>query len=165
MIIYHYNPDTGRLVGIGEADPDPLNADAWLLPAHATTEEPPTPAEGCYAAWLDGEWALLEEPEPEPESEAETPLQIQVRLAAAIQAHLDAQARAMSYDSIYTAVTYAEEPIVPRFQLEGAALRAWRSLVWDYGYGVLAAVIAAERAVPTAEDLIAELPVFVPPVV
>lgn len=39
------------------------------------------------------------------------------------------------------------------------------ALVWDYGYGVLAAVLAAERAVPTAEDLIAELPVFVPPVV
>lgn len=167
MLIYHYDPNTGRLIGVGEADSDPLEPDAWLVPAHATIDEPPSASEGHYAAWVDGAWTFLEEPEPEPEPAPtpETAEQTQRRLASAIQAHLDAQAREMSYESIFTAVTYAEEPVVPKFQIEGAALRAWRSLVWDYGYGVLAAVLAAERAVPTAEDLIAELPVFVPPVV
>ncbi|MFH1813375.1 MAG: hypothetical protein ABIF28_04310 [Pseudomonadota bacterium] len=165
MIIYHYSPQTGRLVSIGEADPDPLLEGAWLLPAHATVDEPPTASEGLSAEFIDGAWVLVEDPEPglDPAPEPETALQTQRRLTAAIQAHLDAQARAMFYDNIFTAVTYAEEPIVPKFQIEGAALRAWRSLVWDYGSGVLAAVLAEERAVPTEQDLIAELPVFVSP--
>lgn len=164
MIIYHYDPLSGHLVGLGEADPDP-RSDGWLLPAHSTTEEPPTPGDGYFAAFIDGEWILIEEPspEPEPEAEPETPIQTQLRLVAVIQAHLDAQARSMSYDNIFTAVTYAEEPIVPKFQIEGAALRAWRSLVWAHGYEVLAEVLAAERAIPTEAELIAELPEFVAP--
>jgi hypothetical protein len=82
---------------------------------------------------------------------------------AAIQAHLDAQAVAMGYESIATAVTYAEEPAVPRFQIEGQALRAWRSLVWATGYQLLAEVKAGARTEPTEPELLALMPVFVPP--
>lgn len=164
MLIYHYDRLTGQFLQAEEADSDPKDPEAYLVPAFATDIEPPEAPEGMFAAFVEGAWEFIAEPEPD-EPEPESPEQIQVRLTAVIQGHLDAQARAMFYDSIFTAVTYAEEPIVPKFQIEGAALRAWRSLVWDYSYGVLAAVLSEERAVPTEEDLVAELPVFVPPVI
>lgn len=81
--------------------------------------------------------------------------------AQAIQAHLDAAARGRGYDSIATVVTYAEEPAVKRFQDDGRAFRAWRSLVWAYAYEQLDLVTAGKRAQPTVDALVAELPVLV----
>lgn len=86
--------------------------------------------------------------------------QIQRQLTAVVQAHLDAQAKALGYDNIFTAVTYADEPAVPKFQADGQALRAWRSLVWEAGYALLALVQAGESPIPTPEVLIASLPPF-----
>lgn len=80
-------------------------------------------------------------------------------LINAVQSHLDTTAQLLGYDSIATAVTYASEAAVSKFQTEGQAFREWRSLVWAHCHAVLAAVVAGERAVPTAEELIAELPV------
>jgi hypothetical protein len=86
----------------------------------------------------------------------------QAVLSSVVQNHLDSQARAMGYDSIFTAVTYADEASVPKFQMEGTALREWRSLVWGAANAILAAVKAGSREVPSAAQLIAELPVFTP---
>lgn len=97
--------------------------------------------------------------EPPPPTQAQ---QVE-RFRAAIQAHLDAAAVAAGYDDIKTAVTYAEEPAVPKFQAEGQAFRAWRSLVWDYGYAQLDLVLAGEREQPTVEAFLAELPALVLP--
>jgi hypothetical protein len=83
------------------------------------------------------------------------------QLRQAVQRHLDAQAQAMGYDSISTASTYADEPAVAQFQAEGRALRAWRSNVWHASDVVLTAVAAGERPAPTAQELIALLPLFV----
>lgn len=80
-----------------------------------------------------------------------------------IQKHLDDAAVRVGYDDIKTAVTYADEPSVPKFEIEGKALRAWRSLVWAYGYEQIAAVQSGDRALPTPEQLIAELPPLVMP--
>lgn len=80
---------------------------------------------------------------------------------SAIQQHLDAAAVAAGYDDIKTAVTYAEEPAVPKFQTEGQAFRAWRSLVWQYGYAQLDAILAGERERPPIGEFIAELPELV----
>lgn len=76
----------------------------------------------------------------------------------AIQRHLDGAAQASGYDSIATAVSYAEEPAVPRFQEDGRAFRAWRSLVWAYAYQELARVKAGEREIPALDAFLAELP-------
>ena len=84
--------------------------------------------------------------------------QIAAARVAAVQAHMDAAAQALGYDDIKAAVTYADEPAVPRFQAEGQAFRAWRSIVWAHCYMVLDDVQAGRRAIPTAADLIAELP-------
>lgn len=80
------------------------------------------------------------------------------RYAQAVQAHLDSAAQAAGYDNIYTAVSYADEPAVPRFQLEGRAFRAWRSLVWAAANAIRTEVEAGRRPVPSADQLIAELP-------
>lgn len=92
-----------------------------------------------------------------------TPAQVRADLTSAVQGHLDAQAKALGYDSIATAVTYADEPAVPRFQAQGLAFRAWRSNVWEACIVHLAAVTAGTAPVPTAAELIAALPVFVAP--
>ena len=85
------------------------------------------------------------------------------KFRTAIQKNMDAAAVAAGYDDMKTAVTYAEEPAVPKFQAEGQALRAWRSLVWAYGYEQIKAVQSGEREMPTVEELVAELPALVMP--
>lgn len=89
---------------------------------------------------------------------APTPEQIKAALSDAVQGHMDAAAQAAGYDDIKSAVTYADEPSVSQFQTEGQQFRAWRSLCWAACYEVMAAVAAGERDVPTADELIAELP-------
>ena len=78
----------------------------------------------------------------------------------AVQKHLDQAANAAGYDDIKTAVTYADEPSVAKFQNEGKAFREWRSLVWEYCYDRLEAIQAGHESEPTVSELIAELPVL-----
>jgi hypothetical protein len=73
---------------------------------------------------------------------------------------LDATAKSMGYDSIFTAVTYADEYAVAKFQEEGSALRVWRSLVWAEANSILADVSNEVIPAPTVGELIAMLPVF-----
>ena len=87
-----------------------------------------------------------------------TPEQIMAGIAGAVQAHMDAAAKAAGYDDVKSAVTYAEEPAVRRFQQEGRALRAWRSRVWEKCYALLAEVQSGARPTMTADEVIAELP-------
>ncbi|MGB4065403.1 MAG: hypothetical protein WBK19_16385 [Azonexus sp.] len=108
--------------------------------------------------WQDEEFSLSQ-----PIPPALTQEQVVAAYSAAVQFHLDTAARDAGYDNINTAVSYAEEPAVVKFQGEGAAFRAWRSLCWAYCYAQLAAVEAQEREQPTIEALIAELPSLVLP--
>lgn len=89
------------------------------------------------------------------------PAEIEQSKVAVVQEYMDEQAQAMRYDSIQTAVTYAEEPGVPKFQVEGIAFRAWRSLVWETCYQILAEVTAGTRQIPSDEELVALLPTLV----
>ncbi|HYD58978.1 MAG TPA: hypothetical protein VEC35_01390 [Noviherbaspirillum sp.] len=87
-----------------------------------------------------------------------------------VQKRLDDVARLFGYGDpnrpevspILHAISYAEEPAVPRFQNEGRALRAWRSLVWNTAAGILNAVKAHQRAIPTEEELLAEIEAAAP---
>ena len=94
---------------------------------------------------------ILQDPPP-PTAE-----QITARLVARVQSWLDGQARALGYDDIKSAVGYAEEPAVPKFQQEGQALRRLRSRVWARCYEILNAVQAGQRSIPTEAELIAEM--------
>ena len=93
-----------------------------------------------------------------------TPAQHASRLGLAVKTYIDAAAKALGYDSILSAVSYADDDTVPAFQVQGQALRAWRANVWKDATPIMNAVIAGTASpVPTAAELIASLPVFVAP--
>lgn len=83
--------------------------------------------------------------------------QLMSRLKARVQFWLDEQARALGYDDIKTAITYADEPAAPKFQQDGQALRRLRSLAWARFYEIMDPVKARQRSLPTEEELIAEM--------
>lgn len=80
---------------------------------------------------------------------------------SAVQLFMDNKANSFGYDDIKSAVTYAEEPSVPKFQREGKSFRAWRSLCWAYCYEQYSKVQNKERTVPSVLELVLELPSFV----
>jgi hypothetical protein len=86
----------------------------------------------------------------------------QVRLSAAVQPHLDATARARSYDSALSCVSYIDSTVTT-YQAEAAAMRDWRDAVWLRCYELLAEVQAGTRPIPTESELIALLPAIVWP--
>lgn len=82
MKIYHYRepvidssivpvPVTGEYLGSGFADPDPREEGSWIIPAYATTVEPPTIPDGKIAVWSGSSWSLEVRPEPPPPPEPE----------------------------------------------------------------------------------------------
>lgn len=81
-------------------------------------------------------------------------------LKAAVQAHLDAAVQLRNYDGILSCCSYAASAD-PAFAAEGAAARAWRDAVWRHCYDVLADHAAGLRSVPTAAELLAELPALI----
>lgn len=98
-------------------------------------------------------------------TEPEKPLElmqaeIQKQLTDAVQHVLDAKAQELNYDSCLSVCSYIDTG-VPKFDAEGKAFRAWRSAVWAKGYAILAEVQEGKRAIPTEEELIAELPELV----
>lgn len=95
---------------------------------------------------------------------AETHAQASVRLSRVVRKHVDGVAQSLGYSDMISAVSYADEPAVPKFQVQGAALRAWRSRVWASVSAAFAAVaITPPSTMPTAAQLIASLPEFVAP--
>lgn len=93
---------------------------------------------------------------------AQTKSDTQSQYVNATQMQLDSVAKSYGYDDIKTAVTYADEPAVAKFQTDGKALRAWRSMVWNYCYEQLAAVDAGTRTQPTLDAWVSELPPLAP---
>lgn len=75
-----------------------------------------------------------------------------------VERHLDAVARSMGYRTIFTAISFADDPTNAKWQTEGAALRTWRSAVWLKCHGVLNSYKAGEIPAPTYAELINELP-------
>jgi hypothetical protein len=81
----------------------------------------------------------------------------QVALTNAIQAYIDAPAKAWGYDDAKSAVGYVGDDY-PRFNAEGLAIRAFRSACWQMADQVRAEVIAGERPAPSVAELLAILP-------
>lgn len=83
-------------------------------------------------------------------------------MTAVVQRYLDATAQLRGYDGILSLCSYAASVNQP-FAAEGDAGIVWRDAVWLYCYQVLADVAAGTRPIPTADELIAELPAMVWP--
>ena len=66
MQIWHFHPSTGVLIGAGRADPNPMEAGEWLLPAFSTLVPPPEADEGEMVVWVNGAWQISPIPAPPP---------------------------------------------------------------------------------------------------
>ncbi len=91
------------------------------------------------------------------------PVDISIAMAAkwpAAQSFMDSQAVAIGYENLLTAVSYADESAVPRFQADGQKLRVWRSLVREKFVHITDLVVSKAREMPANEVLLNELPAF-----
>lgn len=85
---------------------------------------------------------------------------IQQVYASLVDQMLDSKAVSYGYESIRTAVTYADEPSVPHFQIEGQAFRQWRSVTYATLYQISEQVANGEVEVNNFADLQKLLPKF-----
>lgn len=170
--VYAFEPQTRLYIGpvaLDDGDLSPLDSTpealVYLIPGNCLESEPPAPPEGMRVIATAGDWAFEQIPVKPVDPPVPPPTEAQriASLRNAVQGHLDVAAAELGYDDMRNAVTYAEEPAVPKFQNEGRALRAWRSLVWAKCYAVLDEWKAGAIAEPTAAELIAMLPVLVVP--
>lgn len=88
MIIYHFNLDTGELIGQGEAEVSPLDPENYLIPRWATAIKPPKDVAGKITIFQNGKWVQVDPPTPptpatNPDLGPETPLTYRELRAAA----------------------------------------------------------------------------------
>lgn len=152
----------GFFVGIDHADPDPLTPGEWLIPGGCVLEAPPPLQEGKRALWLGNRWRVVNaahvptEPEPTPP----TPEDMLDAARSAIDAHVEAQARALMYNSAAHIAGYAAST-VPQWRAEALAFVAWRDQVWLTAVAMLDATDPLDP--PTICEVIDALPAWAPP--
>lgn len=110
----------------------------------------PHPETLAYREWL----AAGGVPEPADAPSAEEMI---ASVQRAVQERLDAFARTRAYDGILSAATYATSA-VPKFAAEGQYAVQARDATWAACYQIMADVQAGTRAMPTIEQVLAELP-------
>ena len=91
--------------------------------------------------------------------------QIEWGINGYVQLHLDQVAQGIGYDNIVSAISYADELSVPKYQIEGSALRAWRSKVWEKAGQIIASYKSGVIPQPTAQAVVDALPKFVYPTI
>lgn len=131
-----------------------IQGDGYLV--NGTTSVPKADGNRDYEAvkvWLQTNTAELEF------TQTELLQQVQADLSNAVQSHLDSKAQEFRYDHMNSARSYAG--YTNAFQAEAISLGAWASECWVYAGTVEQAVKDNLRAMPTKEELIAELPVYV----
>lgn len=140
-----------------------LASDGSLFTKISGVDDPEKEFENATKMYGEQSADSWREVEPEQISPEAQQAAAQKALTDAVQAYMDAAAKAKGYDNLLSAVTYAEEPAVPKFEAEGIAFRAWRSAVWAYCYDQMAAVLTGQREIPTPEQLVIELPYLILP--
>ena len=98
----------------------------------------------------DGSAYVKPAPPPEPAPTA-------ADFAMAVQSHIDDAARGRGYNDSASLASYVSSTL-PQWAAEASAFVAWRDAVWIYAYGELGKVQAGQRALPTIDKMIAELP-------
>lgn len=79
--------------------------------------------------------------------------------AAAIEAHIDAVARTRGYRNADRLASYVGGTVA-QWAAEAAEFVSWRDSVWLYAYAEMTKVLNGQRAQPSIDELIAELPVI-----
>lgn len=81
----------------------------------------------------------------------------QNQFSGAIQSYVDAVAKVRRYDNGLSLATYVASER-PAWKAEAEAFVKWRDDVWDHAYREHERVLSGERAQPSIEELLAELP-------
>jgi hypothetical protein len=97
-----------------------------------------------FTAISDEELAVLRAPTPEQRLDV---------LVNALQTRMDAEAHALGYDDLKTAITYRGDPN-PKFAAEAEGFFVWRSAVWTDAY----ARLASGDIPASVEDALAAMP-------
>lgn len=114
---------------------------------------PADPANRDYAEYLA--WrAAGNTPDPVP---GPSPEQVEAAVVAAVQQRLDTFARTRGYDGILSAATYATSTVA-KFAAEGQCAVNARDAHWNACYQILADVQSGARAMPTVDEVLAEMP-------
>lgn len=101
--------------------------------------------------WLDGAWVAVTPPAPSLGD-----------YEGAIQAHVDAVARARLFRDGVTLASYVASTNV-QWAAEAQAFVAWRDQVWTYAYQELDRVQSGARSLPSLADILGELPAILWP--
>jgi hypothetical protein len=99
--------------------------------------------------WQGGQWVKPAEPPAPPLTQTD--------YAAEIEAHVDETAKAKAYGGAVSLASYVTSTI-PQWQAEALVFVAWRDAVWLQAYSIMAQVLSGQRAAPSIEALLAELP-------
>lgn len=124
----------------------------------------PSPARAHHVLVIDGEtyWVETDGPPPD-ETEARHVLfgapPGEAEYGAAVQAYVEATARARGYHDAATCASYIGSTIAA-WQADAEAFVAWRDSVWIYVYAQLELVLTGQRAQPTIEEFVLELPII-----
>jgi len=79
----------------------------------------------------------------------------------AVQAHVDATARARNYDSAVSCASYVASGNTV-WAAEAQAFVSWRDAVWAYAFAELGKVQGGQREQPTVADFVAEVQAVLP---
>lgn len=142
------------------------------FPAHCTELPPPADIPAGYGAYFQGDhatrvgsWEVLplpaeegKDPVPEPTQEEREGLR-RGEAQRLMKALVDAHAGGLGFDDMRDALSFCDEPTVPKFQEQALLLRAWRSraYAWFESEEVQAAVVRGEF---TEESLAGAPPLY-----
>lgn len=90
-----------------------------------------------------------------------TEKEIQEELERGIETWMNTVVAERDYDSIDTCIARYTDSPNPKYAREAKAVKDWNTLVWDKCWDILKEVKTGKRAIPTLEEVIAELPVLV----
>ena len=155
--------ENGCFIGNSTAYESPLETGEFYAPPQSTELEPLREKDGYHVKWNGKKWEyeeVIKEIEPGPEQHVLTAEEIRKSYSDKLGSVMDTKAQEYGYDSILTAVTYADSTI-EKFAKEGKAFKEWRDNVYATGYAYLAEIEAGKKAIPaTDEEFIALVPVF-----
>ena len=89
-----------------------------------------------------------------------TEKEIQEELERGVEAWMNTVVAERDYDSIDTCIARYTDSPNPKYAQEAKAVKDWNTLVWDKCWDILKEVKEGKRAIPTLEEVIAELPVL-----
>ena len=109
---------------------------------------PPIPGPAQY-------WALVEQTC----QWTQTAAGAEFYIGEAVRQHLDTVVGQRQYDSILSAISYANSTNA-QWSAEGTAAKTWRDAVWAKVYEIMAQVQSGQRPIPSVTEVINELPVI-----